>query len=122
DAIRRYLMYLGYDVAYVQNFTDIDDKIINRANAEGIDAGDLTNSLITAWNEEMLAFNVLPATITPRATLEIPEIITMIQGLIDEGHAYQANGDVYYKVRSFPDYGKLSHRDIDDLLVGARIA
>lgn len=122
DVIRRYLTYLSYDVRYVQNFTDIDDKIINRANAEGIDPAELTESLIAAWGEEMAAFNILPATIAPRATQEIPQIIAMIEGLIKEGHAYEANGDVYFRVRSFPEYGKLSHRNIDDLLVGARIA
>jgi cysteinyl-tRNA synthetase len=122
DVVRRYLIHLGYDVVYAQNFTDIDDKIINRANAEGIDPSELTESLIATWGEEMAAFNVLPATINPRATQEIPQIIEMIEGLIAKGHAYEANGDVYFRVRSFPEYGKLSHRDVDDLLVGARIA
>lgn len=122
DVTRRYLIFLGYDVIYAQNFTDIDDKIINRANAEGIDPFDLTESLIAAWDSEMSAFNILPATINPRATQEIPQIVEMIQGLIEKSHAYEADGDVYYKVRSFPDYGKLSNRNIDELLVGARIA
>lgn len=122
DVVRRYLMYLGYEVTYAQNFTDIDDKIINRANMEGIEPQELTESLIATWGEEMAAFNVLPATINPRATQEIPQIISMIEGLIASGHAYESDGDVYFKVRSFPDYGKLSHRNIDDLLVGARIA
>jgi cysteinyl-tRNA synthetase len=122
DVIRRYLMHVGYDVNYAQNFTDIDDKIINRANAEGIDPSDLTEEMIDAWGREMAAFNILPATVNPRATQEVPQIISMIQGLIDKGHAYEAGGDVYFRVRSFPGYGKLSHRDIDDLLVGARIA
>lgn len=122
DIIRRYLLYLGYDVAFAQNFTDVDDKIINRANAEGIDPAELTESLIASWAEEMSPFNVLPATANPRATEAIPQIIKMIEGLIENGHAYEAGGDVYYKVRSFPEYGKLSHRNIDDLLVGARIA
>ncbi len=122
DMIRRYLMHLGYEVTYAQNFTDIDDKIINRANAEGIDPSELTESLIASWDAEMRPFNVLPATVNPRATQSIPQIIEMIDKLIEDGHAYEANGDVYFKVRSFPEYGKLSHRDIDDLLVGARIA
>lgn len=121
DVIRRYLMHLGYDVTYAQNFTDIDDKIINRANAEGVDPTDLTESLIATWGAEMAAFNVLPATVNPRATQEIPQIIAMVEGLIERGHAYVTNGDVYYKVRSFRDYGKLSHRNIEDLLSGARI-
>lgn len=122
DAIRRYLEFSGYDVTYAQNFTDIDDKIINRAAELGIDPNQLTQSLIDTWDDEMSAFNIKPASINPRATQEIPQIITMIQGLIDGGHAYEANGDVYFKVRSFNEYGKLSRRDIQDLLSGARIA
>jgi cysteinyl-tRNA synthetase len=122
DMIRRYLEYLGYDVHHAQNFTDIDDKIINRANAEGIDPQELTESLIASWGDEMRPFNILPADVYPRATQEIPQIIEMIEGLIEKGHAYESNGDVYFRVRSFDGYGKLSHRDIDDLMVGARIA
>lgn len=122
DAIRRYLMHVGYEVVYAQNFTDIDDKIINRANAEGIDPNDLVETMIAEWLREMDAFNVLAATMTPRATEEVPQIIRMIEGLVERGHAYEAGGDVYFSVRSFPDYGKLSHRDIEDLLSGARIA
>jgi cysteinyl-tRNA synthetase len=121
DTIRRYLEHLGYDVNHVQNFTDIDDKIINRANAEGIDPSELTESLIAAWGDEMGPFNILPADVYPRATQEIPQIIAMIEGLIEKGHAYPANGDVYFRVRSFPGYGKLSHRDIAELLSGARV-
>jgi cysteinyl-tRNA synthetase len=122
DTIRRYLMHAGYEVVYAQNFTDIDDKIINRANAEGIEPSDLVEEMIAEWLCEMDAFNILPATMTPRATEEVPQIITMIEGLIERGHAYEAGGDVYFKVRSIPGYGKLSHRDIEDLLSGARIA
>ena len=122
DMIRRYLEHLGFEVQHVQNFTDIDDKIINRANDEGIDPKALTDSLVNSWGDEMDPFNILPADIYPRATQEIPQIIEMIQGLIEKGHAYASEGDVYFRVRSFPGYGKLSHRDIDDLLIGARIA
>ena len=122
DAIRRYLEYSGYDVTYAQNFTDIDDKIINRAAELGIDENELTQSMIDTWDEEMSAFNIKKATINPRATQEIPQIVKMIEGLIEKGHAYEAGGDVYFRVRSFDDYGKLSNRDIEDLLVGARIA
>lgn len=122
DMIRRYLEYSGYEVTYAQNFTDIDDKIINRAQEEGIDPADLAQGLIDTWDEEMAAFNVKKATLNPRATQEIPQIISMIEGLIEKGHAYEAGGDVYFKVRSFEEYGKLSNRDIDDLLTGARIA
>lgn len=122
DAIRRYLEYSGYEVTYAQNFTDIDDKIINRAAELGIEEAELTQSLIDTWDEEMGAFNIKQASINPRATQEIPQIIEMISGLIEKGHAYEADGDVYFRVRSFDDYGKLSNRNIEDLLVGARIA
>jgi cysteinyl-tRNA synthetase len=121
DVIRRYLEHLGYDVQHAQNFTDIDDKIINRANAENIDPNELTESLIASWGDEMEPFNILSAHVYPRATQEIPQIIEMIEGLIAKGHAYVSNGDVYFRVRSFPEYGKLSHRDINDLLSGARV-
>jgi cysteinyl-tRNA synthetase len=106
DIIRRYLLHIGYEVRYAQNFTDIDDKIINRAIAEGIPPTDLTERLIAEWDEEIGALNILPATVAPRATQEIPEIIEMIEGLIEKGHAYEARGDVYFSVRSFPGYGK----------------
>ncbi len=122
DTIRRYLLHLGYEVRYVQNFTDVDDKIINRATAEDITPNELTDRVIAEWDEEICAFNVLPATVTPRATEEIAEIIEMITGLIEKGHAYEAQGDVYFRVRSFPDYGRLSGRDIDELTSGVRIA
>ncbi len=122
DAIRRYLEYSGYEVTYAQNFTDIDDKIIARAAELGIEENELTQGLIDTWQEEMAAFNVMKATISPRATEDMPQIIKMIEGLIEKGHAYQANGDVYFRVRSFDEYGKLSNREIEELLVGARIA
>ncbi|MBA2468982.1 MAG: cysteine--tRNA ligase [Chloroflexia bacterium] len=122
DTIRRYLLHLGYDVRYAQNFTDIDDKIINRANAEGGTPAALTERLIAEWDDEIGALNILPATVAPRATDEIPEIIAIIEGLIDKGHAYASDGDVYFKVRSFPAYGQLSGRDIEELATGVRIA
>ncbi|MCO5223838.1 MAG: cysteine--tRNA ligase [Thermomicrobiales bacterium] len=122
DAIRRYLEYSGYEVTYAQNFTDIDDKIINRSAELAIDPNELTQSLIDTWDDEMSAFNIKKATINPRATQEIPQIIEIVEGLIANGHAYEANGDVYFRVRSFDDYGKLSGRDIQDMLSGARIA
>ncbi len=122
DTIRRYLLHLGFDVRYAQNFTDVDDKIIDHATAEGITPDELTERIIGEWDEEIGAFNVLPATVAPRATGEIPEIIAMIEGLIGKGHAYEAEGDVYFRVRSFPAYGKLSGRDIDELASGIRIA
>jgi cysteinyl-tRNA synthetase len=121
DVIRRYLEHRGYEVRHIQNFTDIDDKIINRANAEHIDPDTLTESYITEWHAELRRLNVLPASHYPRATEEVGPIIAMVQGLIDRGHAYAVDGDVYFRVRSFTGYGKLSHRDLDDLLAGARI-
>ncbi|HYI25497.1 MAG TPA: cysteine--tRNA ligase [Thermomicrobiales bacterium] len=121
DTIRRYLMHLGYDVRYAQNFTDIDDKIIDRAQREDIDPFTLTEQLISEWTREIDDLNILSATVTPRATQEIPGIITMIEGLIERDHAYVADGDVYFRVRSFPDYGKLSGRNIDDLVAGSRV-
>lgn len=121
DMIRRYFLYLGYEVRYAQNFTDVDDKIINRAAELGIEPGVLTERLILDWNDEIAALNILPATVSPRATEEMPRIIDMINGLMERGHAYESNGDVYFSVRSFPEYGKLSHRDVDALMAGARI-
>ena len=121
DVIRRYLEHRGYEVRHAQNFTDVDDKIINRANQEGIEPTALSERYITDWLAQTTALGTLPATIYPRVTQEIPEIITMIATLIERGHAYSVDGDVYYRVRSFPDYGKLSHRRLDDLLAGARV-
>lgn len=121
DSIRRYLEYLGYDVRHVVNFTDIDDKIIVRAQREGIAASELTERLIAEWHKEREALGVLKATVYPQATLEIPAIVTMIEGLIEKGHAYEADGDVYFRVRTFRDYGKLSGRNVDEMISGARI-
>jgi cysteinyl-tRNA synthetase len=121
DVIRRYLEHRGYRVRHVQNFTDVDDKIIARANREGIDPDRLTDDLIAQWHAETAELHVLPAHHYPRVTQEIPSIVAMVEGLIGRGHAYERDGDVYFRVRSFPGYGKLSHRDLDDLLAGARI-
>jgi cysteinyl-tRNA synthetase len=121
DIIRRYLEWVGYTVYHAQNFTDVDDKIINRAAELGIAPEQLAEQLIEAWRAETTALNVLPATVYPRATQEIPGIIAMIEGLIASGHAYAVDGDVNYRVTSFPEYGKLSQRRLDDMLAGARI-
>ncbi|MBA3450986.1 MAG: cysteine--tRNA ligase [Chloroflexia bacterium] len=121
DIIRRYLEHRGYEVRHIQNFTDIDDKIIDRAKAAGIDPDALTDGFIAEWHNQSRALNVLPATHYPRATEEVGSIVAMVQGLIDRGHAYPVDGDVYFRVRAFPGYGKLSHRELDDLLSGARI-
>ncbi len=121
DMIRRYLMYLGYDVVYVQNFTDIDDKIIDRANKEGVDYRVVVDRNIESYLRIAREVNLLPATHMPYATHFIPEIIAMVETLIAKGHAYAADGDVYFRVRTKSDYGKLSKRDIDDLISGARV-
>src|ERR671912_1768743 len=121
DVIRRYLEHRGYEVRHIQNFTDIDDKIINRANEEKIDPDALTERFIQEWHAQTQGLNVLPASHYPRATEEVGPIIEMVQGLIDRDHAYAVDGDVFLRVRWFSGYGKLSHRDLDDLLSGARI-
>jgi len=121
DAIRRYLEFRDNTVEYIQNFTDIDDKIITRANELGIPPKELAEGFITQYFTDMDALNVKRASVYPRATEEIPKIIEMVEGLIQRGHAYQAGSDVYFRVTSDPDYGKLSHRDLEDMMAGARI-
>ena len=122
DVIRRYLEYAGYEVNHVQNFTDVDDKIIQRAATLGISPDELAQRMIDDWHIETAALNILPATHYPRATLEMATILSMIEGLIAEGNAYAVpDGDVYYRVGSFEGYGKLSHRDLEQMLPGARI-
>jgi len=121
DMVRRYLEYLGYDVTYVQNFTDIDDKIIVRASAEGVDYRHVAERNIQAYFDVADRLNIKPATVYPYATQHIPEIIALIASLIEKGHAYRADGDVYFRVRTMKDYGKLSKRNVDDLKSGARI-
>ncbi|MHB8086266.1 MAG: class I tRNA ligase family protein, partial [Dehalococcoidia bacterium] len=117
DVIRRYLEYRGYKVKYVQNFTDIDDKIINRSNERNIPWKDLVEKYIGEFFVDMDALNIKRATIYPRATEEIPMIIQVIQTLMDKGHAYKADGSVYFRVKSFADYGKLTHQTADDMRV-----
>ena len=122
DTVRRYFTYLGYDVTFVSNFTDVDDKIIKRANEEGQDPVKLATYYIDAYFEDTKALNVMPADVHPKVSEHIPQIIDFVQGLIDKGYAYALdNGDVYYSVRKFADYGQLSGRDINDLLSGARV-
>ena len=120
DTLRRYFEHKGYDVNYVTNFTDVDDKIINRSIKEGIPASEVSEKYIVECKKDMEALNVRPATVHPQATKEIPEMIEMVQTLIDNGHAYEKNGTVYFRVRSFEPYGKLSHKNIDDLESGHR--
>ncbi|NLB91134.1 MAG: cysteine--tRNA ligase [Clostridiales bacterium] len=119
DILRRYFEYKGYDVTFVQNFTDIDDKMIKRANEEGITVSQLADRFIEAYMEDAKALGVSPADIHPRATEHIPQIIHLIEALIEKGKAYVVNGNVYYKVRSFPNYGSLSGQNIEDLEEGA---
>jgi len=121
DTIFRYLKHLGYQVNYARNFTDIDDKIINRANEEGIPWQEVTQKYIQAFYDDMGRLNIEPPTIEPKATDHIPEMIAMIASLIEQGKAYNSDGDVFYSVLSFPDYGQLSGKNTDDLLSGARV-
>ena len=120
DTVRRYFEYKGYDVNYVSNFTDVDDKIIKKAIEEGVDASVISERFIVEAKKDMEALNVMPATVHPKATEEIDGMIQMISDLIDKGYAYEKNGTVYYKTRSFEGYGKLSKKNIDDLEAGHR--
>ena len=120
DTLRRYFEYKGYEVNYVSNFTDVDDKIINRANQENVAASYISEKYIDECKKDMESLNVRPATVHPQATLEIPDMIDMIKVLIEKGHAYEKNGTVYFRTRSFKDYGKLSHKNIDELESGHR--
>lgn len=122
DIIRRYLQYRGYEVRHVMNYTDVDDKIIQRAAAVGKDPFELAQGYIDQFDEHLQDLNILPATCKPRATAEMQNIINFVQSLIDKGFAYEVDGDVYYRVRKFGPYGKLSHRNVDEMRSGARIS
>jgi cysteinyl-tRNA synthetase len=121
DVFRRFLEYRGYNVNYIVNITDIDDKIIKRAAEEGIDFHEITRRYTEAFFDGCAKLGVRPATVHPRATDNIPGMIDLVRRLIDNGHAYEIDGDVYYDISSFPGYGKLSGRDIDQMQAGARI-
>ncbi|HHY70232.1 MAG TPA: cysteine--tRNA ligase [Thermoanaerobacterales bacterium] len=121
DMVRNYLKYSGYDVTFVQNFTDIDDKMINRANEEGITVKELGERFIQEYFKDADALGVIRADVHPRATEHIVEIVDLIKILVEKGYAYEVNGDVYYETHKFKDYGKLSHQNIDELEAGARI-
>ena len=122
DVVVRYLRYCGYEVKYVRNITDIDDKIIKRSLERGIDAKDLAEQFIVEMHKDFDALNILRPDIEPKATENIPEIIELVQKLIDNGNAYvSGNGDVVFKIASFADYGKLSGQKLDELQAGARI-
>jgi cysteinyl-tRNA synthetase len=116
DVIRRYLEFRGYRVKYVQNFTDIDDKIIDRATQVGVTAPELANKYVVRYFEDMDALNIWRADIYPKATEEIPKIIEIIESLIDKGFAYESEGSVYFRVRNFPSYGKLSRQNLAEML------
>lgn len=116
DVIKRYLKFKGYIVRHVQNFTDIDDKIIERANRSGVPPAELVNKYVGQYFVDMDALNIERADIYPRATEEIPKVIGIIQGLLAKGYAYESEGSVYFRVRNFPDYGKLSHRNLAEMI------
>ncbi len=120
DTARRYLEYKGYEVNYVSNFTDVDDKIIKKAIEEGVEASEISGRYIAECKKDMADMNVKPATTHPLATEEIPGMIEMIESLIDKDYAYAVNGTVYFRTRKFAPYGKLSHKNLDDLRSGNR--
>ena len=120
DTVRRYMEYKGYDVNYVSNFTDVDDKIIAKAVEEGVSAEEISTRYIKECKKDMADMNVKPATTHPLATQEIQGMIEMIQTLIDKGFAYEVNGTVYFRVKNFEEYGKLSHKNLEDLQSGFR--
>lgn len=120
DTARRYMEYKGYEVNYVSNFTDVDDKIIAKANEEGVDASEISKRYIAECKKDMEDMNVRPATTHPLATNEIPGMINMISNLVDKGYAYDVDGTVYFRTRKFKEYGKLSHKNLDDLRSGNR--
>lgn len=121
DMLRRYLEYRGYQVTFVQNFTDIDDKVIRRANEEGVTYAQLSQRYIDEYFKDAQGLGIRAADVHPRATENIDKILEIVSGLVASGHAYTVNGDVYFRTKSFPEYGKLSHMPIDDLESGARI-
>lgn len=121
DTLRKYLEYRGNNVKFVQNFTDVDDKIINKAREEGVTAGEISETYIKEYYQDAAALNVKKATVHPKVTENMDEIISFVKDLIDLGYAYEVEGDVYYSTRAFKDYGKLSGQNIEDLEAGARI-
>ena len=121
DTFRRYLEHLGYRVKFVRNFTDVDDKIINRANKECKDFMSIANRYIASYYQDMEILRVKPADVEPRVTEHMEEIINVIKSLIEKGYAYESEGDVYFSVASFPEYGKLSKRNVEELQAGARV-
>lgn len=121
DTIRRYLTYCGYEVTYIQNFTDVDDKIIKRANEEKDDPIKLAARYIDEFFKDVNALNVLPATKYPKVSEHMQDIIDFVQRIINAGYGYELDGDVYFSVRKYAEYGKLSGRNLDDMQAGARV-
>ncbi len=122
DVLRRYLEYRGYEVTFVQNFTDIDDKMIRKANEEGVTVKEIADRYIQEYFVDAKSLGIRPATVHPRATEHMPQIIAMIQKLMDNGLAYESKGDVYFRVRAFPAYGRLCGQNLEDLESGARVS
>lgn len=122
DTVRRYLEYKGYEVNFVSNFTDVDDKIIQKSIEEGVPASEVSERYIEECKKDMAAMNIMPATYHPKATEEIDGMIDMIETLIEKGYAYAVDGTVYFRTRKFDEYGKLSKKNLDDLTAGIRIA
>ena len=121
DVLRRYLEYRGYEVKFVQNFTDIDDKLIKKANEEGITVAEVAERYIAEYKKDAEGLGVRPANVHPRATEVVDKIIEIVSHLVEQGYAYESNGDVYFRVHKFEDYGKLSHMPIEDLEAGSRV-
>lgn len=121
DVVRRYLEYAGYEVSYITNFTDIDDRLIQKAGQLGITVPEVADQFIAAFYEDIKSLGVNKATLNPRVTEHVPEIIAFIQELVDKGHAYASEGDVYFRTAAFESYGKLSHQNLDELQFGIRI-
>lgn len=121
DTLRRYLTYRGYQVEFVQNFTDVDDKIIKRALEEGVPAKEISERYIAEYKKDAMALNVMEASVHPKVTENMGEIIKIVKALVEKGFAYEANGDVYFRTTKFSEYGKLSHMPLEDLEAGARI-
>lgn len=121
DVLRRFLKYIGYDVKFVQNFTDVDDKIIKRANEEGVEASEISEKYIKEYLTDLRGLNALEADISPKVTESMDIIIDLIKTLVNKGYAYETGGDVYFRTRKFKGYGKLINQSIDDLMSGARI-
>ncbi|MCX8154200.1 MAG: class I tRNA ligase family protein, partial [Candidatus Bathyarchaeota archaeon] len=121
DIIRRYFLYKGFEVKFVMNLTDIDDKIINKAIQEGVTASEIAQKYSQAFFEDIEKLKIKPADVYPRATENINNIIELIEKLLEKGIAYQVDGDVFYDVTKFPEYGKLSGKKLEDLIAGARV-